>query len=237
MKKKLKALLLCAGMGSRLKPITNKKPKCLVEIRGQVLLGIWLKELERIGVQEVLINTHHLADQVNLFVNKWKSKSLKIFTIYEKNLLGTAGTLISNKKFFEDSTCLFLHADNFTEYDMNLLLEAHKNRGKECILTMLTFKSSEPENCGVVEINDNSIVVGFHEKVKNPPTNIANGAIFVFESEFINKLNYLIPKPFDFSKDVIPQFLGKIQSCYTSAVFIDIGTPKNLELANTNSFN
>ena len=78
MKKKLKALLLCAGIGSRLRPLTNKKPKCLVEIGGKPLLGIWLNELERIGVEEVLINTHHLSDQVKLFVDRWKSNSLKI---------------------------------------------------------------------------------------------------------------------------------------------------------------
>lgn len=233
MKKKLKALLLCAGFGTRLRPLTNKRPKCLVEIGGQVLLGRWLRELERIGVQEVLINTHHLADQVNSFVNKWKSNSLKIYTIYEKNLLGTAGTLISNKKFFTDSTCLFLHADNFTKYDMNLLLKAHKNRSKECDLTMLTFKSSQPEDCGIVEVDNNAIVIGFYEKVKNPPTKIANGAIFVFENQFINKLTDLSPTPLDFSKDVIPKFIGKVQTCYTSSEFIDIGTPKNLELANS----
>ena len=97
---------------------------------------------------------------------------------------------------------------------------------------MLTFKSSEPEKCGVVELNEENIVVQFYEKVKNPPSNIANGAVFAFESEFIEKVNNIKPKPKDFSKDVIPYFLGKIQTCYDSSKFLDIGTPKNLKLAN-----
>ena len=97
MKKKLKALILCAGIGSRLRPLTNNIPKCLVKISGKPLLEIWLTELERIGVEEVLINTHHLADQVIQFLENWKSKNLKVFTTFEEVLLGTAGTLIFNK--------------------------------------------------------------------------------------------------------------------------------------------
>ena len=232
MRKKLKALLLCAGYGTRLRPITLTKPKCLVEVSGIPLLERWLCELERIGVDEVLINTHYLADKIREFVDNWESNNLKVTLTYEKELLGTAGTLIKNKSFFKDSTCLFLHADNYTNYDMNLLLEAHEKRDKKCYITMLIFKSFEPEKCGVVELDSNNIVTCFHEKVINPPSDLASGAIFVFDYKFFNFLNLLKPRPKDFSKDVIPNLLGKIQSCYTSSVFIDIGTPENLKKAN-----
>ena len=168
MKKKLKALLCVLALVQDWRPLTNNIPKCLVEISGKPLLEIWLTELERIGVEEVLINTHHLADQVILFLENWKSKNLKVFTTFEEELLGTAGTLLFNKNFFKNSTCIFMHADNFTNYDMNLLLQAHYKRNKGCLITMLTFKTSEPENCGVVEVDKLNIVRGFYEKVKNP---------------------------------------------------------------------
>lgn len=232
MRKKLKALLLCAGYGTRLRPLTLTKPKCLVEVSGTPLLERWLLELERIGVDEVLINTHYLADKVRKFIENRKPVNLKIKLTFEKELLGTAGTLIENESFFKNSTCLFLHADNYTNFDMSQLLKAHKNKEKNCYVTMLIFKSSEPEKCGVVELDSHKIVTGFYEKVNNPPSNLASGAIFVFDYNFFKILNLLKPRPKDFSKDVIPNLLGKIQSCYTSSIFIDIGTPKNLEKAN-----
>ena len=61
---KIKALLLAAGLGTRLRPLTLKTPKCLVEIDGTPLLGIWLKKLNRLGCDEVLINTHYLNKEV-----------------------------------------------------------------------------------------------------------------------------------------------------------------------------
>ena len=112
------ALLLAAGYGTRLKPITNDLPKCLVKIGGRPLLELWILKLIESNVQSVLINTHYLADKVSLFLNsriKNKYKEIKIEVTHEKNLLGTAKTLISNKEFFRNKVGILIHADNFFE--------------------------------------------------------------------------------------------------------------------------
>jgi mannose-1-phosphate guanylyltransferase len=96
----MKALLLAAGLGTRLRPITEKIPKCLVPINGVPLLDIWLEKLSNIGIEEFLINTHYLHQDVENFISKNKYKK-KIKTTFEEKLLGTAGTLIKNKDFFE----------------------------------------------------------------------------------------------------------------------------------------
>ena len=91
--KPLRALLLSAGYGTRLRPITDKKPKCLVEIDNKPIIEHWLEKLEEIGCEKVFINTHYLFEEVNKFIKSRKKSSMIIKTKYEKKL-GTAGTLI-----------------------------------------------------------------------------------------------------------------------------------------------
>ena len=231
MTKKIRALILAAGIGSRLKPITTRIPKCLVEISGVPVLGRWIKELNRIGTESVLINTHYKAKEVENYLDNLNYKTMKLFISRERELLGTAGTLIHNKKFFENSTGILIHADNVTDFDLSLLLKAHDNRSSNAIFTMLTFNSPNPSSCGIVEIDNNGVVTKFHEKAQNPPSNRANAAIYVFEKNFFDYLEKPISNYYDFSLDIIPDFISKIQTFHTDKPFIDIGTPETLELA------
>ena len=169
MKKKIRALLLSAGFGTRLRPITNSIPKCLVPVGGKPILAWWLESLERIGCEAVLINTHYLHGKVLDFISSWEGKGMRIETTYEENLLGTAGTLLANKNFFIGKDILMIHADNFTSMDLNYLLKANINRPLNCLLTMLTFESNTPQNCGIVVTDKENIVQNFFEKKLTPP--------------------------------------------------------------------
>ncbi len=233
MKKKIRALLLSAGFGTRLRPLTYKIPKCLVEINGELLLVNWLKKLENIGCDEVLINTHYRSSQVNKVIKKWDQKKLKVRTVYEEKLLGTAGTLRTNSNFFENSLGLLIHADNFTTLDLKEFLKSHYSRHEKCNISMVTFKTNNPCQCGIVEVDQNCVLKNYYEKVRNPPSNIANGALFAFEESF---LNYFLSLPIsyeNFSAQVVPLLKGKIQTYFTNDLFIDIGTPESLKLAKT----
>lgn len=233
MSNKLKALLLCAGFGTRLRPLTLNTPKCLMPISGKPLLGIWLEKLEKNGFDEVLINTHYLADQVNTYLKKEnKNYRMKITTVFEEKLLGTAATLMENRYFFEDSTGFLIHGDNLTDFNLSELLKAHLNKKKKCLLTMLTFNSNKPEQCGIVETDKDGVLIGFHEKVKNPPSKKANAAIYVFDYDLLNFIANLKIRKIDFSKDIIPNLLGLIQTHHTNDILIDIGTKTSLKDAN-----
>ena len=107
----MKALLLSAGIGSRLRPLTLETPKCLVPVNNKPLLQYWLEQLEKIGIKEFIINTHYLHNQVEDFIKKSKF-SKKISMIYEDQLLGTGGTIKKNAKVFEGNKFLLIHADN-----------------------------------------------------------------------------------------------------------------------------
>ena len=122
---------------------------------------------------------------------------MKILNFYEDKLLGTAGTLIANYEFFNDSLGILIHADNFTKLDLKDLIDSHKNRPKNCLLTMLTFDTSNPQSCGTVEIDSNNIVQKFYEKHANPPSNIANAAVYLFEQDFMEWLITNYPEATD----------------------------------------
>ena len=228
-KKPIRALLLAAGFGTRLRPLTLTKPKCLVEVNGKPILEHWLNKLEEINTERILINTHYLADKVNNFLNYDYLQNTKIQKFHENQLLGTAGTLIANYKFFIDSTGLMIHSDNFTNMKLINLIEAHQNRPKHCLITMLTFKTNNPKSCGIIELDNKGIVQAFHEKVDEPPGDIANGAIYAFENDFLDWLIKYHPRARDFSTEVLPFLVGKIFTHHTNLNFIDIGTIDGLK--------
>ena len=118
-----------------------------------------------------------------------------------------------------------------TNFNLVELIEADKKRPKNCLFTMLTFNSDSPKSSGIVIKNEHNVLKEFFEKVENPPSNIANAAIYIFDYEFIKnlKLNYPLAK--DFSEEIIPNYLGKIYTYHTNELLIDIGTIKGLAKA------
>ena len=194
-------------------------------------MGRWLRQLEMAGCESVLINTHYLAHKVEAFLSNWESSTMSIETVHEPVLLGTASTLLANQDFFKGTTGLLIHADNTMAGDVQSFLGAHRDREPCCLLTMLTFTTSTPSSCGIVEIDDKQVVQAFHEKIEEPPGNKANGALYAFEQDFLDHLNLMNQRPTDFSTQVIPKLLGRIQTWHTNDVYLDIGTPEALASA------
>ena len=223
----MKAILLAAGLGTRLRPITDTIPKCLVPINGKPLLEYWLDSLERVGITSILINLHHHADQVRSFIEQ-RSDHSNITLVFEHELLGTAGTVRANAGFCGQGPTMVIHADNFCTANLDRFIKAHEARPATAEMTMMPFPSSVPSQCGVVELDKESLVIGFHEKVKNPPTSEANGAVYIFEENVIAYIASLNEELSDISVDVVPHFLGKIFAVRSDSVHIDIGTLENL---------
>tara|TARA_B100001248_G_C27348360_1_gene439962 strand:- start:312 stop:1028 length:717 start_codon:yes stop_codon:yes gene_type:complete len=227
---KYRALLLSAGLGTRLRPLTLSEPKCLMKINNEVLLERWLKILDK-DIESVLINKHYMYKKVEEFLSIQDNFKIKIYQTFEKTLLGTAGTLMRNAEFFNGYTGLLIHSDNYTDFDLNSLLRRHSERPKECLLTMLVFETDTPSLCGIVETDDKGIVRNFHEKVQSPPSNLANGAVYVFDNDFFTWINQNFKNVNDFSNQIIPGLMGRIFTCKTDSLFIDIGTLENFNLA------
>jgi len=226
----MKALLLSAGLGTRLRPVTNIIPKCLVPINGKVLLEYWLENLLEAGIEEFLINTSYLHKQVEEFVKKSKYQD-KITLIYEEKLLNTGGTLLANKKFFKDEPFMLVHADNLSFCNFNDFIITHQNRLKKCEITMMLFRSDNPSSCGIVELDKENVVQNFYEKVTNPPSTLANGAVYICEPSIFDFLESLDKKDIDFSNDVLPKYIGRINTFFNDLYHRDIGTVESYALA------
>lgn len=226
----LSALLLAAGVGSRLKPLTNFWPKCLMPIGQKPLLEYWLSMLNELRITKTLVNLHHHHEIVKEFLMRNRFKNWVSYT-YEENLLGTAGTIRNNYNFFKNDTLLLIHADNWCQCDFSSFLDFHFNRRPQhCSITMMTFATNQPSECGVVELDNQNIVTSFYEKVSNPPSNIANAAIYLIEPE---ALSWIFEQDdiLDFSTQVLPRFIGSIASWHNDQIHRDIGTIANLRLA------
>jgi mannose-1-phosphate guanylyltransferase len=228
----MNALLLAAGFGTRLRPLTEHTPKCLVEIAGRPLLDYWLHDLHEAGITGFLLNTHHLADKVADYVSTHPLRE-KISLTYEPTLLGTAGTLLANQAFLEDAPCLVAHADNLCLCDWRCFINAHRQRPAESLLTMMTFQTHVPRECGIVELDEQGIVRAFHEKVTNPPGNLANAAVYQIDPGFLSTPGLFGPETTDLSTQVLPFLLGRISTWENKRVLIDIGTPERLAEAQT----
>ena len=222
----MKALLLAAGLGTRLRPITNTIPKCLVPINGKPLLEYWLENLSKAGINEFLINTHYFSEQVELYVNNSIYKD-KVTLIYEKKLLNTAGTILANKHFFGEEAFLLVHADNLCFCNFTDFLKSHNQRPSFTDITMMLFKTDNPSSCGIVELDKNNVVQKFHEKVLTPPSNLANAAVYICDSSVINTLISLNKQEIDFSLEILPRYLGKINTYLNDVYLRDIGTIEN----------
>lgn len=223
----MRALLLAAGLGTRLGNITKTTPKCLLKFGKGTMLDHWLNKLDALGVEEFIINTHYLANQVNEFVSTHKFRK-KIKLSFEKKLLGTAGTILKHSYALNKGDSFIVHVDNYCEDPLNSFLEAHQKRPIGTELSMLTFTTSSPESCGVVETNKDGRLTAFFEKHALAPSCRANGAVYLATPEFFMSMNKLDGIPSDFSRDIIPQLLNKIYCIDTHQFFEDIGTVETL---------
>jgi mannose-1-phosphate guanylyltransferase len=226
----LRALLLAAGYGTRLRPLTDNIPKCLVPIRGRPLLDYWLELLFEGGIEGVLVNTHFLAEKVAEFVGAslWRNR---VTLVHEETLLGTGGTVLRNRAFFENKAFLVAHADNLTRFDARALIARHASRPAGVAITMMTFTSDAPRTCGIVVEDAQGIVREFHEKVPDPPGNRANGAVYIFEPEIIGLIESLGNPVADLSTEVLPHYLGRICTFFNADYHRDIGSPEGLRKA------
>lgn len=228
----MRALLLAAGLGTRLRPLTETIPKCLAPIRGRPLLAYWLDALlEGTTIDRVLINTHYLPQVVNDFVaqSPWRDR---INIVHEPQLLGTGGTILANRSHFGEQPFFVAHADNLTDFSPQRLIDAHLCGGAELAMTLLAFETDIPQAAGILELDERNRVIGFHEKVADPPGNLANGAVYVMEPRVLNRISEFGGPHIDLSTQVIPTLIPGILAVQHFGFFRDIGTPETLRLAN-----
>ena len=227
----MKAILLAAGHGTRLRPLTNKTPKCLVPIDGIPLMLYWFKLFEKHGITDILVNINYLPNLVEEFVNSNKNK-LNVTLIYEEKLLGSLGTILSNLEFIRNEKYFWIfYADNLTNINLSLMCDFHISKNSK--FTMGLFNCQDPKSCGIAELSDNFLITHFEEKPRNPSSSLANAGIYLASPEIFVDLPYSKNNIYDLGFDLLPIMKNKMYGFVINQFIIDIGTIDNYLLANS----
>lgn len=221
------ALLLAAGVGSRLRPLTDVLPKCLMPICGRPLLGIWLDMLAAAEIAPIVVNTHHHAGLVRSYLAR-SPHAPGIVVAHEPVLLGTGGSLAANHAALGDGPVLLAHADNLSAFDPRAFMAAFHARPAASVLTMMTFDTDVAASCGIVETDAQGLVRAFHEKVPNPPGTRANAAVYMVGAGLRAMVRDGGAATADFSTGVLPRLLGRMDTFHNATYHRDIGTPDSL---------
>ncbi len=223
----MNAIILCAGFSTRLKPLTINQPKCLIKYSKINLLEFWIRKLINSDVKKILVNTHFYHKKIKDYLIKHPYRN-RIFLSHEKKILGTGGTLIKNLDFYENRDGVLLHGDNFIDDNFKNYILKHKKRPSNCLMSMITFKTNYPNQCGIIKTTKDKILSNFYEKPKSFKGNNANGAIYFISKKMINELKNSKKEFKDFSTEIIPEYLNKIYCMHTNNFFSDIGDIKRL---------
>jgi len=234
----MKAVILAAGKGERLRGIMGDVPKPMVRIKGNPILEHNIEWLRSFGIKDIYINLHYLPDVVkNHFVDgaKWR---VKISYSYESQLLGTAGAV---RKIIEDywieelknkqisSTFLVIYGDNLFEYDLKKIINFHQI--KKGIATVAVYEKDDVTQSGVVLLDRDDKILKFIEKPKSKEiiSQLVNTGIYVLEPAVLSYIPH--NKPSDFGRDIFPEMIKKNEEVFGTIVkgnLTAIDTPKLL---------
>ncbi|MDO8513848.1 MAG: NDP-sugar synthase [bacterium] len=224
-------MILAAGLGTRLRPLTDKIPKPMLPIGNKPLLEYQLRLLKKFGVKDCAMNLYCLPEMIMEYFGDGKKFGMTIKYSKEAELMGTAGALKKISEFFDQPFFVF-YGDNLTNINLDNLAKFHRKKGG--LVTIALYYEEHPESKGIVEMDSDARIVSFKEKPKSEEitTNWANAGIYLCESEVIK----YIPegKFFDFGHDLFPKLLEDNQSLYgykMTEFLLDIGTLETYRLA------
>jgi mannose-1-phosphate guanylyltransferase len=232
----MRVMIMAAGKGTRLRPVTDLMPKPMVPIVNRPALYHILGLLRRHGFREVIINLHHLSDAIRGNLGDGTALGMEISYSYEPELLGTAGGVKNNADFLGEDTFLVMSGDVLTDIDLTGLIAAH--RLHDSIATMSVKEVADPSLYGVVVADDDDRVVGFQEKptIEEARSRLCNCGIYVFEPEI---LSYIPAGEFDdFGTRLLPDLLRKRLPYHIYRVdeyWNDVGSLKELVQGNVDA--
>jgi len=223
----MKAMILAAGVGSRLDPLTRTIPKPLVPVLNRPVMEYLVELLKKHGFDEIMVNLHYLGDQIEEYFGDGSKWGVKICWSREEQLWGDAGSVKRVEDFFRNDTFLVIGGDDLTDMDLNRLVQTHKD--KKALATIGLSLVDDPSEYGIVKMNEESRVIEFLEKPTGGKifSNTANTGVYVFQPEIFE----LIPRGrfFMFGKQLFPLLMEQrlhVAGHLTAAYWKDVGNLK-----------
>ncbi len=224
----MKALLLSAGIGTRLKPLTDIIPKVMVELNGKPCLQYHIENLKKQGITEFAINTHYLPEKIKEYFGDGSKFGVKIIYSYEyPEILGTAGALNNFKDFFKD-TFVIIYADVLANFKIGDLIGVHKKNNS--LITIALDSKRQMIGKGAVIFSNDRVIKFVEKPEKDIPNALINSGFYMAEPEILEH----IPEGFsDFGKDILPRLAKQnlVHASEHKGYIFDIGTPEDLERA------
>lgn len=221
------ALIMAAGYGTRLEPLTLAVPKPMVPIVNKPTMQHNLELLRFNGIRHAIANIHYHPEQIVNYFSDGLDFGVDLSYSYEETLLGTAGGVWRMGRVVDkiDETFLVLSSDALTDINIRKLLKFH--RQKKSLATLALYPVEEVDHFGVVEIDPDQKIIGFQEKPKESEakSKLANAGIYLFEPEIFE----MIPKDkfYDFGKNLFPMLVEKKLPIYGYQMiehWSDVGT-------------
>ncbi|NWF93023.1 MAG: nucleotidyltransferase family protein [Syntrophaceae bacterium] len=205
-------MVLAAGLGTRLRPLTEDIPKCLIPLAGRPLMDWTLSWLHEAGVRECIINLHYLGDKVRNFVADGSQYGLRVQYSYEPELLGTAGAVKKVASFF-NHPFFVIYSDNFSRWNLKKLVKVHEKN--QALATMAVHWREDVSQSGVVELDQNGRILCLMEKPKpeqNLNSHYVNAGFYFLDSKV---LDYIPEGRFcDFAFDIFPKMVQAGEKIY-----------------------
>jgi histidinol-phosphate phosphatase family protein len=224
----MKALVLCAGRGTRLAPLTDTTPKVMLPLDGKPLLGHTLEWLAHHDVRDVAINLHHAPNEITDYVGDGSEWGLRVRYSNEETLLGTAGALHPLKGWIGDDEFVGVYGDKFLQADLTALIAAHRRSAAR--MTVAVHHTDRPRGAGLVEPSDydsgRGVALAYEEKPDEPFSQWANAGLYVCEPWV---LDHLPDAPCDWGRDYLPWLVKQCAVVYCEPIHglaMDIGTPE-----------
>jgi NDP-sugar pyrophosphorylase family protein len=201
----MKAMILAAGLGTRLRPLTEEISKPMVPIVNRPVMEHIVDLLSRHDFKDIYVNLHYYPDIITKHFADGARWGVSITYSYEEELLGTAGGIKKLENELKGDTLLVISGDALTDIDLTGLIEYHKGHG--AIATLVVTPVDDPSKYGVVITDDRNRIIGFQEKPSREAakSHVANSGIYVFEPEVLE----MIPAGsfHDFGSQLFPRFL------------------------------
>lgn len=223
-----RAMIMAAGVGSRLEPLTSCKPKPMVPVGNKPVMEHILVVLKKHNITDVIANTHYLADQITNYFKYNTPEGVNLELLHEKELSGTAGGVKKCETFLnKNDTFVVMSGDSLTDVDLGSLIEKHKNAGAMISMGLKAVLKEDVANLGVVVTDNNGKIIEFQEKppIEEAKSNMVNTGIYIFEPELFK---YIPENTFyDFAKQVFPNAMNDNKLLYGFEIkeyWNDIGT-------------
>jgi mannose-1-phosphate guanylyltransferase/phosphomannomutase len=220
----MKAMILAAGIGSRMHPLTRTLPKPLVPIVNRPVMEHIVGLLRKHGLTEIMVNVHYLGDQIVTYFGDGSRFGVSISYSEEDRLWGDAGSVKRCEEFFGNETFLVIGGDDLADIDLTRLIENH--RQKKALASIAVSLVDDPSEYGIVLMNEQGRIMRFLEKPKGEVifSNTANTGVYVFEPEALE----MIPRGafYLFGKNFFPQMLAQGRPIYgylTASYWMDVG--------------